>query len=151
MKKLLAVLAISGMLMAIPSQSEAQVSVRVGASHMIGGVGIEYQTGNIAVAGGVGIVKAVSAKYLLNAEGNSLWIGAAYVLDRAEVWDNDSDGFLTTEDAPSVGPLVGYKMQLGDSLDLSVGGGYGSWLGVNSDLNEETAGALFDVSLGYSF
>ena len=147
MKKLLAILAVGGMLVAIPSQSEAQVSVRVGASHMIGGVGIEYQTGNIAVAGGTGIVKAVSAKYLLNAEGNSLWVGAAYVLDRAEVIDAD----FNIEDAASVGPLVGYKMQLGESLDLSVGGGYGPWLGVDSDRNEETAGALFDVSLGYSF
>jgi hypothetical protein len=115
---------------------------------MIGGVGIEYQTGNIAVAGGAGIVKAVSAKYLLNAEGSSLWVGAAYVLDRAEVYDAN----LNVEDAASVGPLVGYKMQLGESLDLSVGGGYGPWLGVeDSPLNDETAGALFDVSLGYSF
>ena len=151
MKKLLAVLAISGMLMVIPSQSEAQVSVRVGASHMIGGVGIEYQTGNIAVAGGAGIVKAVSAKYLLNAEGNSLWVGAAYVLDRAEVWEKDADGWNTIEEAPSVGPLVGYKMELGETLDLSIGAGYGPYLGADADLNDETGGLLLDVSLGYSF
>ena len=148
MKKILAVFALGSMLLATPSQSEAQVGVRVGASHMIGGVGIEYQTGNIVVAGGAGIVKAVSAKYLLNAEGNSLWIGAAYVLDRAEVVDAN----FNVEDAASLGPLVGYKMQLGDSLDLSIGGGYGPWLGVEDlPINDETAGALFDVSLGYRF
>ena len=33
----------------------------------------------------------------------------------------------------------------------AIGGGYGVYLGVDSDLNEETAGALLDLSLGYRF
>ncbi|MEE3233001.1 MAG: hypothetical protein VX294_02455 [Candidatus Latescibacterota bacterium] len=153
MKKLLAVLAVGGMLMAIPSQSEAQVGVRLGLSHMTGLAGIEYQTGNISVGAGPSVEGqvAISARYSLNAEGNTLWAGLAYVIARAEVWEKDADGWNTIEDAASVGPLVGYKMDLGETLDLSIGAGYGPYLGADADLNDETGGLLLDVSLGYSF
>jgi hypothetical protein len=76
MKKWLAVFAIAGMLVAIPSQSEAQVSVRLGLSSMTGLVGVQYQTGNISLgAGPLAGPIAISARYALNTEGNSLWRG----------------------------------------------------------------------------
>ena len=49
-------------------------------------------------------------------------------------------------------------MALNEQLDLSIGGGYGFYLGVDPDLklgdvvlNDETGGALLDLSLGYRF
>ena len=52
MKKWLAVFAIACMFVGMPSQSDAQVGVRVGLSSMTGLVGIEYRTGNISLGAG---------------------------------------------------------------------------------------------------
>jgi hypothetical protein len=147
MKKWLAVFAIAVMLVAMPSQSEAQVSVRLGLSSMTGLAGIEYQTGNISLGAGplLGPI-AVSARYALNTEGNSLWAGLAFVLNAAEVIEED----FTVKDVPQVGPLVGYRIGLNETLDLSIGGGYGVYLGADADLND-TGGPLLDFSIGYSF
>ena len=165
MKKWLAVYATAITLVAMPSQSEAQVSVRLGLSSMTGLAGIEYQTGNISLGAGPlldGQI-AISARYALSAEGNSLWAGLGLVLNRIEVVDSvDGDGLYETydfKDAPALGPLVGYRMSLNDRLDLSIGAGYGVYLGVDGDLvngdgtvlNDETSGPLLDLSLGYSF
>ena len=148
MKKWLAVFAIAVMLVAMPSQSEAQVSVRLGLSSMTGLAGIEYQTGNISLgAGPLAGPIAVSARYALNTEGNSLWAGLAFVLNAAEVIEED----YSVKDVPQVGPVVGYRIGLNESLDLSIGGGYGVYLGADADLNEETGGPLLDFSIGYSF
>ena len=147
MKKWLAVFAIAGPLVAMPSQSEAQVSVRLGLSSMTGLAGIEYQTGNISLgAGPLAGPIAVSARYALNTEGNSLWAGLAFVINAAEVIEED----FTFKDVPSVGPLVGYRIDLNERLDLSIGGGYGVYLGADADLND-TGGPLLDFSIGYSF
>ncbi len=147
MKKWLAVFAIAGMLVAIPSQSEAQVSVRLGLSSMTGLVGVQYQTGNISLgAGPLAGPIAISARYALNTEGNSLWAGLAFVLNAAEVLEED----FTSKDVPSVGPLVGYRIEFNETLDLSIGGGYGVYLGADADLND-TGGPLIDFSIGYSF
>ncbi|MBT4980288.1 MAG: hypothetical protein HOL51_06580 [Gemmatimonadetes bacterium] len=147
MKKWLAVFAIAGMLVAIPSQSEAQVSVRLGLSSMTGLVGVQYQTGNISLgAGPLAGPIAISARYALNTEGNSLWAGLAFVLNAAEVLEED----FTSKDVPQVGPLVGYRIELNETLDISIGGGYGIYLGADADLND-TAGPLLDISIGYSF
>ena len=147
MKKWLAVFAIAGMLVAIPSQSEAQVSVRLGLSSMTGLVGVQYQTGNISLgAGSLAGPIAISARYALNTEGNSLWAGLAFVLNAAEVLEED----FTSKDVPQVGPLVGYRIELNETLDISIGGGYGIYLGADADLND-TAGPLLDISIGYSF
>ena len=147
MKKWLAVFAIAGPLVAMPSQSEAQVSVRLGLSSMTGLAGIEYQTGNISLGAGplLGPI-AVSARYALNTEGNSLWAGLAFVLNAAEVIEDD----FTFKDVPQIGPLVGYRIDLNETLDISIGGGYGVYLGADADLND-TAGPLLDISIGYSF
>jgi hypothetical protein len=51
---------------------------------------------------------------------------------------------------PQVGPLVGYRIELNETLDISIGGGYGIYLGADADLND-TAGPLLDISIGYSF
>ena len=148
MKKWLAVFAIAVMLVAMPSQSEAQVSVRLGLSSMTGVAGIQYQTGNISLgAGPMAGPIAISARYALNAEGNSLWAGLAFVLNAAEVIEED----YSVKDVPQVGPVVGYRIGLNESLDLSIGGGYGVYLGADADLNEETGGPLLDFSIGYSF
>ena len=148
MKKWLAVFAIAITLVAMPSQSEAQVSVRLGLSSMTGLGGIEYQTGNISLgAGALAGPIATSARYSLNTEGNSLWAGLAFVLNAAEVTEPD----FSSKDVPSVGPLVGYRIDLNENLDLSIGGGYGVYLGVDADLNDPTGGPLLDLSLGYSF
>ena len=148
MKKWLAVFAIAGMFVAIPSQSEAQVSVRLGLSSMTGLVGVQYQTGNISLgAGPLAGPIAISARYALNAEGNSLWAGLACVLNKAEVIDED----FNIKDVPQVGPVVGYRIDLNETLDLSIGGGYGVYLGADADLNDETGGPLLDFSIGYSF
>ena len=153
MKKWLAVFAIAVTLVAMPSQSEAQVSVRLGLSSMTGLVGVQYQTGNISLgAGPLAGPIAVSARYALNTEGNSLWAGLAFVLNAAEVTEAD----LSSKDVPSVGPLVGYRIDLNENLDLSIGGGYGVYLGVDADLEifgekNDTGGPLLDLSLGYSF
>ena len=148
MKKWLAAFAIAGPLVAMPSQSEAQVSVRLGLSSMTGLAGIEYQTGNISLGAGplLGPI-AVSARYALNTEGNSLWAGLAFVINAAEVIEED----FTSKDVPSVGPLVGYRIDLNERLDLSIGGGYGVYLGADADLNDTTGGILIDLSIGYSF
>mgnify|MGYP001384715252 CR=1 FL=1 len=131
MKKLLAVYATAITLVAMPSQSEAQVSVRLGLSSMTGLAGIEYRTGNISLgAGPLAGPIAVSARYALNDEGNSLWAGLAFVLNAAEVTEAD----WSDKDVPSVGPLVGYRIDLNETLDLSIGGGYGVWLGVDKDV-----------------
>ncbi|SVD86682.1 uncharacterized protein METZ01_LOCUS439536, partial [marine metagenome] len=131
MKKWLAVYATAITLVAMPSQSEAQVSVRLGLSSMTGLAGIEYQTGNISLgAGALAGPIATSARYVLNTEGNSLWAGLAFVLNAAEVTEAD----YSSKDVPSVGPLVGYRIDLNEKLDLSIGGGYGVWLGVDADL-----------------
>ena len=104
MKKWFAVVAIAVMMVAMPSQSEAQVSVRLGLSSMTGLAGIEYQKGNISLgAGPLAGPIAVSARYALNTEGNSLWAGLAFVLNAAEVVEED----LSFKDAPQVGPIVG--------------------------------------------
>ena len=148
MKKWLTVFATAITLVAMPSQSEAQVSVRLGLSYMTGLAGIEYQTGNISLgAGPMAGPIAVSARYALNAEGNSLWAGLAFVLNAAEVIEED----YSVKDVPQVGPVVGYRIGLNESLDLSIGGGYGVYLGADADLNEETGGPLLDFSIGYSF
>jgi hypothetical protein len=147
MKKWLAVFATAITLVAMPSQSEAQVSVRLGLSSMTGLAGIEYQTGNISLgAGPLAGPIAVSARYALNTEGNSLWAGLAFVLNAAEVLEED----FTSKDVPQVGPLVGYLIEFTGNLDLSIGGGYGVYLGADADLND-TGGPLIDFSLGYSF
>jgi hypothetical protein len=147
MKNWLAVFAIAVTLVAMPSQSEAQVSVRLGLSSMTGLAGIEYQTGNISLgAGPLAGPIAVSARYALNTEGNSLWAGLAFVLNAAEVLEED----FTSKDVPQVGPLVGYLIEFTGNLDLSIGGGYGVYLGADADLND-TGGPLIDFSLGYSF
>jgi hypothetical protein len=148
MKKWLAVFAIAVMLVAMPTQSEAQVSVRLGLSSMTGVAGIEYQKGNISLgAGPLAGPIAVSARYALNTEGNSLWAGLAFVLNAAEVLEED----YSTKDVPQVGPLVGYRIDLNETFDLSIGGGYGVYLGADADLNTETGGPLLDFSIGYSF
>ena len=148
MKKLLAVYATAITLVAMPSQSEAQVSVRLGLSSMTGLAGIEYQTGNISLgAGALAGPIATSARYALNTEGNSLWAGLAFVLNAAEVIEED----YSVKDVPSVGPLVGYRIDLNETLDLSIGGGYGVYLGADADLNDTTGGILIDLSIGYSF
>ena len=153
MKKWLAVFATAITLVAMPSQSEAQVSVRLGLSSMTGLVGVQYQTGNISLgAGPLAGPIAVSARYALNTEGNSLWAGLAFVLNAAEVTEAD----LSSKKVPSVGPLVGYRIGLNEKLDLSIGGGYGVYLGVDADLEifgekNDTGGPLIDLSLGYSF
>ena len=122
-EKWFAVIAIAVMMVAMPSQSEAQVSVRLGLSSMTGVAGIEYQ------------------------KGNSLWAGLAFVLNAAEVVEED----VSFEDAPQVGPLVGYRIDLNESFDLSIGRGYGVYLGADAELNTETGGPLLDFSSGYSF
>ncbi len=147
MKKWFAVFAIAGMFVAMPSRSEAQVGVRLGISSMTGLAGIEYQTGNISLgAGPLAGPIAISARYALNTEGNSLWAGLAFVLNAAEVIEED----FTLKDVPLVGPLVGYRMDLNETFDLSIGGGYGVYLGADADLND-TGAALIDISIGYSF
>ena len=148
MKKLLAVLAIGGMLMAIPSQSEAQVSAKLGLSSMTGLAGVEYQMGNISVGAGflAGPIP-LSVRYSLATEGNGLWVGLAYVLNKASVWDDD-DKLI---DAPLAGGLVGYKMDLGETLDLSLGGGYGILVGAADAYGQDTGEPMLDISLGYSF
>ena len=159
MKKWLAVFAIAGMLVAIPSQSEAQVSVRLGLSSMTGLAGIEYQTGNISLgAGALAGPIAVSARYALNTEGNSLWAGLAFILNKYEALDsyNAEDFDLKVKDVPQVGPVVGYRIGLNESLDISIGGGYGVYLGVDKDIEvlgekNDTGGPLLDFSIGYSF
>ena len=114
---------------------------------MTGLVGIEYQTGNISLgAGPLAGPIAISARYALNTEGNSLWAGLAFVLNAAEVLEED----FTSKDVPQVGPLVGYRIELNETLDISIGGGYGIYLGADADLND-TAGPLLDISIGYSF
>lgn len=153
MKKWLAVFAIAVTLVAMPSQSEAQVSVRLGLSSMTGLAGIEYQTGNISLgAGPLAGPIAVSARYALNTEGNSLWAGLAFVLNAAEVTESD----WSDKDVPSVGPLLGYRIEFNEKWDLSIGGGYGVWLGVDKDVEvlgvkNDTGGPLIDFSIGYSF
>jgi hypothetical protein len=153
MKKWLAVFAIAVMLVAMPSQSEAQVSVRLGLSSMTGLAGIEYQTGNISLgAGPLAGPIAVSARYALNTEGNSLWAGLAFVLNAAEVTEAD----WSDKDVPSVGPLLGYRIEFNEKWDFSIGGGYGVWLGVDKDVEvlgvkNDTGGPLIDFSFGYSF
>jgi hypothetical protein len=159
MKKWLAVFAIAGMLVAIPSQSEAQVSVRLGLSSMTGLVGVQYQTGNISLgAGSLAGPIAISARYALNTEGNSLWAGLAFVLNKYEALDsyNEDDFDLKVKDVPQVGPVVGYRIGLNESLDISIGGGYGIYLGVDKDIEvlgekNDTGGPLLDISIGYSF
>jgi hypothetical protein len=153
MKKWLAVYATAITLVAMPSQSEAQVSVRLGLSSMTGLAGIEYQTGNISLgAGPLAGPIAVSARYALNTEGNSLWAGLAFVLNAAEVTEAD----WSDKDVPSVGPLLGYRIEFNEKWDLSIGGGYGVWLGVDKDVEvlgvkNDTGGPLIDFSFGYSF
>ena len=153
MKAWLAGFAVAGMFLAIPTQSDAQVGVRFGISSMTGLAGIEYRTGNISLgAGPLAGPIAISARYSLNDEGNSLWAGLAFVLNAAEVIEAD----LSFKDVPSVGPLVGYRIALNEKLDLSVGGGYGVWLGVDKEVEvlgekNDTGGPLLDLSLGYSF
>ena len=153
MKKWLAVFATAITLVAMPSQSEAQVSVRLGLSSMTGLVGVQYQTGNISLgAGPLAGPIAISARYALNAEGNSLWAGLAFVLNKAEVIEED----LSDKDVPSVGPLLGYRIEFTENMDLSIGGGYGVWLGVDKDVEfagvkNDTGGPLIDFSIGYSF
>ena len=148
MKKILAVLAVGGMLLATPSQSEAQVSAKLGLSSMTGLAGVEYQTGNISVGAGflAGPIP-LSVRYSLATEGNGLWVGLAYVLNKAEVWDDDYDII----DAPLAGGLVGYKMDLGETLDLSLGGGYGILVGAADVNGQDTGEPMLDISLGYSF
>ena len=165
MQKYFVGFAVAGFLLFVPSQSDAQVGVRIGLSQMPGLAGIEYKTGNISLGAGPladGQI-AISARYALSAEGNSLWAGLGVVLNRIEVVDSvDGDGLYETydfKDAPALGPLVGYRMSLNDRLDLSIGAGYGVYLGVDGDLvngdgtvlNDETSGPLLDLSLGYSF
>ena len=153
MKKWLAVYATAITLVAMPSQSEAQVSVRLGLSSMTGLVGVQYQTGNISLgAGPLAGPIAVSARYALNTEGNSLWAGLAFVLNAAEVIEED----YSVKDVPSVGPLLGYRIEFTENMDLSIGGGYGVWLGVDKDVEfagvkNDTGGPLIDFSIGYSF
>ena len=149
MKTWFAGVAVAGMLLSMSSQCDAQVGVRAGISSMTGLAGIEYSTGNISLGAGPlldGQI-ALSARYALSAEGNSLWAGLALVLNRIEGLDSD----YNIKDYPAVGPLVGYRIGLNEKLDLSIGGGYGVYLGIDSDLNEETGGALLDLSLGYRF
>jgi len=148
MKKWFAVVAIAVMMVAMPSQSEAQVSVRLGLSSMTGFAGIEYQKGNISLgAGPLAGPIAISARYALNAEGNSLWAGLACVLNKAEVVDED----YNLKDVPQIGPVVGYRIDLNETFDLSIGGGYGVYLGADAELNKETGAPLLDFSIGYSF
>lgn len=159
MKKWLAVFAIACMFVGMPSQSDAQVGVRVGLSSMTGLVGIEYRTGNISLgAGPLAGPIAISARYALNTEGNSLWAGLAFVLNKYEALDsyNADDFDLKVKDVPQVGPVVGYRIGLNESLDFSIGGGYGVYLGVDKDIEvlgekNDTGGPLLDLSLGYSF
>ena len=161
MKKWFVVFAIAGMFVGMPCQADAQFGVRVGISSMTGLAGIEYRTGNISLgAGPLAGPIAVSARYALNSEGNSLWAGLAFVLNKYEAIDSyDAENFeVKFKDLPQVGPVVGYRMGLNESLDLSIGGGYGVYLGVDETWElfgvtgtNETAGALFDLSLGYSF
>ena len=156
MKKWVAVFAIAGIFMGMPSQSDAQVGVRGGISSMTGILGLEYRTGNISLGAGPlldGQI-AVSGSYALNAEGNSLWGGLAFVINRGEAITKGGD----SKNFSQVGPALGYRMGLNESLDLSLGGGYGVYLGVDETWElfgvtgtNETAGALFDLSLGYSF
>ena len=156
MKKGFVVFAIACMFVGMPSQSDAQVGVRVGLSSMTGLAGLEYRTGNISLGAGPlldGQI-AVSGRYALNAEGNSLWGGLAFVINRGEAITKDGE----SKNFSQVGPVLGYRMGLNESLDLSLGGGYGVYLGVDEQWElfgvtgtNETAGALFDLSLGYSF
>tara|TARA_B100000945_G_scaffold263608_1_gene222486 strand:- start:1029 stop:1487 length:459 start_codon:yes stop_codon:yes gene_type:complete len=152
MKKLLAVLAIGGMLMAIPSQSEAQVSAKLGLSSMTGLAGVEYQMGNISVGAGflAGPIP-LSVRYSLATEGNGLWVGLAYVLNKAEVWDDENFVDAKLIDAPLAGALVGYNMELNETLDLSLGGGYGVLVGAADVDGQDTGEPMLDISLGYSF
>ena len=163
MQKYFVGFAVAGFLLFVPSQSDAQVGVRIGLSQMTGLAGIEYKTGNISLGAGPladGQI-AISARDALSAEGNSLWAGLAVVLNRIEAADSVDEDLWPTDikDAPALGPLVGYRMSLNDRLDLSIGAGYGVYLGVDGDLvdwngdviNDETSGPLLDLSLGYSF
>ena len=162
MKKGFVVFAIACMFVGMPSQSDAQVGVRVGLSSMTGLAGLEYRTGNISLGAGPlldGQI-AVSGRYALNAEGNSLWGGLAFVINRGEAIVKKGDSFKKFS---QVGPVVGYRMGLNESLDLSLGGGYGVYLGVDKEyatyddnlnaimVENDTAGVLIDFSLGYSF
>lgn len=153
MKQWLVVLAITAMCVGVPSQSAAEVSVRGGLSSMTGLVGVEYRMGNISLgAGPLNGPIALSARYTLNTEGNSVWAGLAFVLNKQEVIDEiDEDFNIKTKDIPLLGPVVGYRLGLNESLDLSIGGGYGVYLGADDNAGEETADILLDFSLGYSF
>ena len=159
MKKLLAVLAVGGMLMAIPSQSEAQVGVRLGVSSVSGLVGVEYQSGNIS--GAVGYLRGdelripISVRYSLNTEGNTLWAAASFITNNDVGYTADN---WTAEWYSTIGATVGYNMELGEALDLSLGAGYGVHTGMSEGaldaglVNEAESGmVLIDLSLGYNF
>lgn len=146
-------MAIAAVFVGIPSPSDAQISVKAGLSSMTGLVGIEYQMSNISFgAGPLDGPIALSARYTLNTEGDSLWAGLAFVLNKQEVFDGiDEDLDIKTKDIPLVGPVVGYRMGLNESLDLSIGGCYGVFPGADDEAEEVTADLLLDFSLGYSF
>ena len=92
-----------------------------------------------------------------------MWAGLAFVLNKQEVLDEiDEDGEFKCKDIPQIGPVLGHRIVLNESLDLSMGGGYGVYPGADADaeliglsLEEETTGPLLDFSLdfslGYSF
>ena len=166
MTKHLIAFAVCGVILSMPSQSDAQINLRAGVSSVSGLAGVEYQAGNLA--GAIGFLRGdklrlpVSVRYLVNAEGSSLWGAVSFISN------NDNGGVITSgsiedEYYHTVGLTVGYRKSMGEALDLSVGLGYGTHIGVSDGaisgvLNDDgtweeaaTGVPLIDISIGYHF
>jgi hypothetical protein len=161
--------AMCGIFLYVPAQSDAQINLRAGLSSVSGLVGAEYQAGNLA--GSIGYLRGdklrlpVSVRYLMNAEGNSLWGAVSFISNDAnglpnyEAWLADIDNIveLKEEYYHTVGLTVGYRMSIGEALDFSIGFGYGTHMGVSDGATDasgdevESGVPLIDLSFGFRF
>jgi len=163
-KKFISLMGVCCLLLGVPSQVDAQdhIRARLGISTISGLVGLEYQKNNFALD--LGFLPAVDtaasdvpddkpriaigARYLMAPEANGLFGGLSLIMNSEAV--GESDGVVHHYNALFL--TAGYRLIFADRFDLTLGGGYGSNLGLSGDAKTVTDSGTpsFDITLGYA-
>ena len=174
MNKLAVSIVLFSVLMGSPEKSEAQdhIRARLGFSTVSGLVGLEYQKGSTVF--GIGLWRPISAdgvtdingeelddlssisigaRYFLEPEESGLFGGLSFIINSEGDIEVDEDyNFTKTVGYNALFLTGGYRVVLGDRIDLTVGAGYGFNLGLSESAKESiNSGApSIDLTLGFA-